>query len=359
MDVKMPVYCRIKGKEYFGWTLYSSCKSWTYERIEHKENLIAVGTDMIEQMANLDSRLLDDTFVPQHGSEIHLVPGCPVGVADVRKNYKLKRKADEGTCNVFSPYKGQYGHFWNTGYAIIPSEKAIVLSNRTIYSMDEMDIYQALQHFFPNKWKVNPCPGMPDVDIYAKDLPISYTDLPESWFKLITGQLQKPCISYKKLEFKTDNEVNTDILYLVYKTGKQRFSADAQKAFHIQLCALNEHNWRDYPGTLSILMKDMLYTKYNSSYCYNDLSSKSGLPKAVQEMVRTGMQSDVPFASSKDAQMAQKLIKMVVEIPEDKQFSTIQELAMKFNERKINFNCFYKAFDNIVKFRPKEFKNES
>ena len=316
------------------------------------------GTDFIERMINLDSRLLNENFVLPHGSEIHLASGCPVGIADVRKNYKLKRKADEGICNVFSPFKGAYSHFWNSAYAIVPSEKAIVLASKSSIRSNEMDIYHALEHFFPNKWKTNVVPVVPGADIYQKDLAVSYMEIPEDWLKLITGQLQKPCISYKKLEFKTDNEVNTDILYLVYKTGTQRYSADAQKAFHIQLCALNEHNWRDYPGTLSILMKDMLHTKYNSSYCYNDLSSKSGLPKAIQEMVKTGMQSDVSFASSKDAQMAQRLIKMVVEIPEDKQFSTIQELVTKFNERKINFNCFYKAFDNIVKFRPKEFKNE-
>ena len=218
-----------------------------------------------------------------------------------------------------------------------------------------------IQHFFPDKWKVTPLVAVvPGADVHQKeDLAVSYLEMPEDWIKLITGQFQKPCISYEKLEFKTDNEVNLDVLYLVYKTGIQKFSADNQKAFHVQLCALNEHNWRDYPGTLSILMKDLLLNKYNPQYCFSDLGSKSGLPKAIQEMVKQGYQAEVPFKSQEDMEMAQKLIKMVIDMPQDAQFSTIQELAVKFNEKHINMNCFYRTFDNIVKFRPKVFKNES
>ena len=359
----MPLYCRIDGVDYFGWTLYYDNHNWKFKEHPHKEKLTAVGTDILNQMISLDNNLLNSTFTPQHGSEIHLVSGCPVGVADVRKNYVLKRKADDGTCNVFSPYKAGYNRFWNSSYAIVPSEKAIVLSNKSKYSTNEMDIYQALVHFFPDKWRVNPClnpcPGMPGVDIHKEDLAVSYTELPEDWLKLITGQLKKPCISYKKLEFKTDNEVNLDILYLVYKTGIQPFSTDNQKAFHIQLCALNEHNWRDYPGTLNVLMRDLLHNKYNPSKCWNDLACISALPKAVHEMVRRGYGEESSFKSKEDLEMTQELIKMVLDMPQDAQFSTVQELAVKFNERHINMNCFYRTFDNIVKFRPKEFKDES
>lgn len=360
MDYRLKIYCQIDGVDYYDWTVcFQGSSYYSSGFLEKGKNLVVLGADIFNQIKEESCSFLDDKYIPKNGSSIHLVSGCPVGIADIRKNYTIKRKPDDGDCNVFSPYNGYRGILWNTAYAIVPSEKTIVLSNKDKYS-NALDIYQSLQHFFPDKWKIkDPCPVLPGADVYKKDLALFYTVPQEEWLMLLKGELKKPCVSYKKLEFKTDNEINTDILYLVYKTGIQRYGAETKKAFHIQLCALNEHNWRDYTGTVSMLFSNMLRPE-DSKLCCSDLGSPSKLPKAVKEMVAHCTHTALPFKSQKDMEMAQKLIRLVVDIPEDRQFSTIEELATKFNEKKIYMHCFYRTFENIVKFRPKVFKeNES
>ena len=347
-NVSSKAFCHIEGVEYYDWTLY-----WTNNRYgwAPKDSGVVIDSDMLRSFESLESNLFDDTFNPQHGSEIHVVPGCPIGMADIRKNYVIKRNADSGCCNVFSPLKADCYWIENKDVAIIPSKKAIVIAG-TSYSSAVSHVRERVFELFP--------------DIHESDmllhlslnLYLRYVELPTQWLSLLKGELKKPCISYKKLEFKTANEVSLDILYLVYKTGMQSWSGEAMKAFTLQLCALNEHNWRDYPGTIGTLFNDILNLKKNRHLCANELIGITKFPKACREMIRNGLQSNLAFKSQEDIDMSQRLIRYVVGLSEDAQFTTIESLARVFNEKKINMNCFYRTFDNIVKFRPKEFKNE-
>ena len=347
-NAKSRLFCRIDGTDYFDWTVY-----WTNPRygFHPKDTGVVIEANILKSFEDLDSSLLDNTFVPQHGSEIHVVPGCPVGMADVRKNYVIKRRPDEGCCNVFSPLKDNCQWIENKDYAIIPSKKAIVVAG-SWYSSSDSRIHQRVHEEFPDIVES-------DVQYYNKNLNLRYVEISEQWIMLLKGELKKPCISYKKLEFKTDNEVNLDILYLVYKAGMQKWSVENQNAFRLQLCALNEHNWRDYPGTVNMLLKEIINPDANYGICANELTSISLFPKACRELIKTEFCTQIPFKSEKDMQMAQRLVIHVIGLPEDSPFTTIQKLATEFDKLKINMNCFYRTFDNIVKFRPKKFENES
>ena len=277
-DTKIQCYVLLDDKPYFDWTLYKKGDPYFTEKLD---KYVALGNGIINSFAELDSKYLDDTFVPPYGSEIHVVPGCAVGMADVRKNYVIKRKADDGCCNVFSPLKDTSRNLWNNEYAIIPSKKAFVLSEKRYWAQNPTsNIKDDIKYFFPDI-------DFSDCTIVNGSLNVSAIQIAEDWIKLLKGEFSKPCISYKKLEFKTDNELTLDTLYLVYKTGIDTWSNDGQERFFIQLCALNEHNWRDYPGTLGVLMKDIMYRKYAT--CAEALGSPSRLPKAVKELARVGM----------------------------------------------------------------------
>ena len=350
----MRVFCRYDGVDYNDWTVYFK---WSNRNLEHYKDrpIVAFQRSVLKAAFDENGSIHWNQYVPAPGSEIYVAPGCPVGMADIRKNYTIKRQPDFGCCNVFSPIDTYSGYIGNKDFAVIPSKKAIVLSGDR-WSSATKDIKQDVAFFFPDL-KASDAVDY-HIDTY---LDLYYGEIPEAYLSYLKGELKKPCISYKNLEFKTDNEVNTDILYLVYKTGivKGYSGSEAMKAFHLQLCALNEHNWRDYPGTLSVLMHDMLLggSRNPVGKCCADLTSPSRLPKAIKEMCREGVVAEVPFKSQKDIEMAQKFILYIADL-QDKQFTTIQDIARVFNEKKINMNCFYRTFDNIVKFRPKEFKNE-
>ena len=355
--MNMRIFCRYDGVDYNDWTVYFK---WSNRNLEHYKDrpIVAFQTSLTDAVFGENGTIHWNQFVPPTGSEIYVAPGCPVGMADIRKNYVIKRQPDFGCCNVFSPINNILGYIDNKDFAVVPSRKAIVLSGDRWTSATSSDIKKEVNFFFPDL----AIDELDQVKYYMDArLGLRYAEIPESYLSYLSGTLQKPCISYKNLVFKTDNEVNTDILYLVYKTGivKGCSGSEAMRTFHLQLCALNEHNWRDYPGTLSILMHDMLQcnTPKSNGKCAADLTSPSHLPKAIKEMCKTGSVAEAPFKSQKDIEMAQKFILYVIGL-QDMQFTTIQDVAKAFNENRINMNCFYRTFDNIVKFRPKEFKNE-
>ena len=348
MEVKC--YARINGVDYFDWTLYSIDSSWYRKLDKDPARFIAIDTETLRKFEDLDASLLDETFVPPLNSEVHIVPSCPVGMADIRKNYTVKRKPDDGCCNVFSPYKGCYGHFWNTDYAIIPSKRAIVLGHKNQWNKSLKNSKEIIQELFPELLPT-------DYTVVNKEQNICYAELSDDWLMLLTKQLKKPCVSYQKLEFKSDNEVTLDILDLVFRTGSQQWSQDNQKAFHIQLCALNEHNWRDYKGTIGMIFHDVLcpFGRCRSNSIASDLRCLSRIPKAAKELVDSCMKQE-GFVSKEDLELAQEFMRNFLGMNGVK-FTTMETVISKCGEHGINMQVLFGLFDNMVKLEPKQFGN--
>lgn len=345
------IFCHINGTKYYDWTIY-----WNKDRYRNTPtNPIITDQIVRDLMINPDS-LFDDCFVPNHGSEIYVAPGCPVGMADIRKNYVIKRKPDDGVCNVFSPQNVPYYYMSCEYVAVIPSRRSMV-GIESCWPRDEKRSKQVLQN------KVNEM--FPDLTDFEKkecftrdDLNLRPVLVNESFLSLLQGKLTKPCISYKKLEFKTENEVSLDILYLVYRSAQQQWTSENAEKFRIQLCALNEHNWRDYTGTISMLFNDILNTR-TPYKCSGDLGSISRIPKAAKEMVSSLNKTTLPFKSQQDLDMGQKLLMYLIGIPEGMRFTTMETIETKFAEQHIPLDSFYRCFDNMVRLTPKEFKDEA
>ena len=351
---KARLFCEIDGVKYYDWTVYwNKDKYWAYPANYNLVFTYAISGNFEESCIN---DLLDDTFVPAVGSEIHVVSGCPVGMTDIRKNYTIKRKADDGCCNVFSPLSVNCRWLSCSSYSIVPSRQAIFISESR-YPRDVKREKIALQNEINNAFPDLTDLERNEISFVENDLNLKYGCIPEAYLDLLQGKLQKPCISYKKLQFKTENELTQDILYLVYRAGKEKWNHDAGERFKIQLCALNEHNWRDYPGTVNMLFTDILNPR-KSAYCMGMLGT-SYIPKAAKELSNSMIADGIQFKSQKDIEMAQRFLKYIMGIPEDLQFTTIQTINKKFSEANINMNAFYRCFNNMVKLIPKKVENES
>lgn len=347
------LFCKINELECYDWTVYYD------DRPYHTNSTsgIVVDNNVRETLRNIDS-LLDNTFVPALGSEIHVVPGCPVGMADIRKNYKVKRKPDDGCCNVFSPLPDNYNWISCGRYAIVPSRKALVII-RAVFPADENRQKIVLQNKVESLFPDLTTEEKNQIVTNSRDLDLKSVNIPEAYLQLLLGNLKKPCISYKKLEFKCENELTMDTLYLVYRAGMAKLSPDAEEKFKLQLCALNEHNWRDYPGTIHMLFRDILgFYRNSSTYCASALNSISKIPKAAKELVSSGNNHN-RYASQKDFELAQSLMMYAVSMPKDLKFTDMQTLTEKFNEAHISMNSFYNCFNNMVKITPKQFEDES
>ena len=297
---------------------------------------------------DIDS-LLDQNYTPQTGSEIHVVPQCIYAMDDIRNNYTIKRNVDSGCCNVFSPWpwNRRCANLWLYAYAIFPHEKLVMGITTRSYNKDYGTKLHSLTLNIGNA---------SDKDVkffypYKKDKQrrLILSPIPVAYTMLLKGELKTPAISYKKLKFENANELTMDMLQLIYNTGKIKFPNQKDREnYVIQLNALNQHNWREYPVTMTILFRYLLW-KDRTSTAFDIKSSTSRQSKVVKEICN--FQTTTEFKSKKDFDMAKQLVENFVQIG-NAQFTTASTLVKKLDGAGIPLEIFELFYGNIVKLIP-------
>lgn len=292
--------------------------------------------------------MLSDIALPK-GSAIYVTPGCTVPSADIRKNYTIKRCVDTGDYNVIcnSICKDKNA----SGYCVlIPSRNTMVI-NRDYNAKGVYSEFLSIVHSVP---------GYEDVEVtdfskigdMKKTFTFSLNDLPEVYVKLYEGTLVKPAVSYKNLDLNFGLEVNEDILELVYRTGMQDANTWQNVDKHVlELEALNQYNWRDYPRTMYFLFSLLTYPYRNAFCCVR--SRQSSQPKSVKQLLHA--EFSMKAASQKDHDLALKFMKKRCGI-EDTKFVLYQNIATKMREEQVPLDAFLQAFDTIVRITPKKYE---
>lgn len=334
-------FVEMDGIKYFGYELFSleDAGGRFYEKAD-----TVVDYKVYRKLADLDGSLLDTSAVPKKHSSIFLAPNCPYGIEDVRNNYTLKREADKGDYNVITPLKP----YQNVGYvpvktcAIFPSKRAIVTS---ACGLDRYKIFNAAQKFIPDldmgemlystvKYSL----------ILLKDCKI--------FRMLLNNELSKPCVSYKTLDINSENELTLDVLLLVYKAGTAGRWRDKEDDFIMQLNVLNQHNWREYHGTMALLFGDLL-----RDGVYSNMRRRPSLySKAVQELLKCGSKGIV-FSNEKDFALAQALVNSLLDVG-DCRFTTVKDLINKLRSFHISHDTFNELYNDMVRLTPKAFVDE-
>lgn len=339
----MKVYLEEDGVKYYDYDLILDSPINDPEKYT-----AAFGMEVMKHFDEGIDSLLDQNFVPQTGSKIHVVPQCVYAMDDIRNNYTIKRDVDSGCCNVFSPWpwNRRWANLWLYAYAIFPHEKLVAgiatrsykdygtrLRELTLYIGDASN--KDVKFFYP--YKENTARRL-----ILSQIPVTYT-------MLLKGKLKTPAISYKKLKFENVNELTMDMLQLVYNTGKITFPNQKDREnYIIQLNALNQHNWREYPVTMTILFHYLLW-KNRTSTAFDIKSSISRQSKVAKEICN--FQTTTEFKSKKDFDMAKQLVENFVQIG-DAQFTTASTLVKKLNGAGIPLEIFELFYGNIVKLIP-------
>ena len=344
------IYATIEGHNVFGWRiLYVHHYRLSGEHTgfdfldDDTRDLLSIKESFI--------KLCDASFFPQSGDEIYVAPDCPLASAEIRREYKVKRKPDDGICNVFSELNFRANWYDSEKIYLYPAEKTVIAFEYNVDTSNLSDI--------TSRENITS-----DPIIIAKKKYLKNANIPESYQMLLCGELKKSVIYYTALKFNSGNQVTTDALYLVYKTGLEAYSNESKKNFILQLTALSQCNWRDYPGTIKLLLWGYLYNRITtrSRKCAEELGRTSALPKAVKEMCAWDYDSkanptSIKFGSQQDIEMAQSFFEMVFEFGDTK-FSSIQKISRMMSEAKVPFEVFYLLYDNIVKIRRTQFKND-
>jgi len=322
-------------EDYIG--LYLDGKYETY-------NLGLDGTYFNKLSDGYIDKLLDKNFVVQPKSEIHVVAGCPFAMQDIRNNYKVKRGFDEGCCNIFSPMPW-VSNRWLDGFVIFPQSKIIVL----IPYYSHIKQSEWLQKACESAGKDNNCLNE-TYTMYQRSYVVHITNKSPEYVNLLTGNYKKPCVSYKKLQMTNVNELTVDILQIVYNAARLDYSQKNLDNLKTQLMMLNQHNWRDYPGTMSILFGDILR---NTKLWGRLKCTPSQQPKPIKQLMDF-VWKEQDIKDAKDYEMAHSFVDAVLGVGEGK-YPTFENVCKKINDSGINLRTFSMIYNTMVRITPKRY----
>ena len=335
----MKAYLEYNGVQYYDYDAYVvDAPYWVDGK---KEYLIDEKTGA--KIKELIVALKSSSFKPNKGDEICVIPDCKYNLEDIRKNYKIKRGFDKGTCNVFSEetLNKMYSH--SCGVAVLPSAKVAVFN---MYK-DNAKMLKALQDLVPTM-------SEKDVVWFSNWTYVYCVNINDAYIKLLDGTLAKPCIHIDSLDLNTGEELTLDTLLIIHKLCMKEvegWSPDYDEALKIQLAALNNLDWRRYPGTIDVLLNGFIWKRNNAIYMMKGTASR--YPKNVRNLLKFRSDS---FASKEDQELACKFVRTILKM-ENVQFTDFETLTTRMAEEKVNWQTFYKLFDNMVRFRDKEWKD--
>lgn len=281
----------------------------------------------------VSDKYFDKTFVPNQGDEINVIPSCPISHDDIRKSYKIKRGYDTGVCNVF-PTAPKLNYALTDYIILYPNcHLAVICSKNTTYNtiMSELNLSADAA--------MNPI-NLGTHTLFCRVLP-------EAYIELLCGRLKKPAISYKNLKIKGENQLTADAIYLVYRLGREKATQDNIKTFELQLKALSQTNWRDYPNVIKRLI---LIIKNNHAVGNYVLTHKACMSKQSRQFLdfKSSGETEDEFNLGKD------MMKLIMNL-DGTIFTTFEDMCEKLNNTGVGFNSFNHYFKNMLKISEKEF----
>lgn len=297
----------------------------------------------------------DNSIVVPDNASIYLFPNCPCAVADVKKNYTVKRGLDSGDYNVYCSLNKYSRYFVAYTMLIFPSKRIVIgsMENKTLQGIKDyatklvLPTLQLEQDDF-------------DTAIYYTGQKYFYflSDPTNVYRQVLEGNYTKPLVPFSALNLSSNMELTLDVLQLVYQTGSAYYrDENAISNFEMQLNVLNQYNWREYPGTIRLLQIMILSTR---AFCaLNAMSdTKSKFSKTVQQFLTKDAISIQPFKSNKDAQLGQTFVKHMLNLQEDVKFAKLSDLLSKTKEFGISPKMFEMMFNPIVRITAKDFSDE-
>ena len=291
------------------------------------------------------------------GSSVNIIPKCPLPFEDIRKHYNVKRGYDTGDYNVFSECPGlSFLRYSDTeSLMVFPDEKKVFAFRNTDFSKDKKTLDKAISFEGLDSSK-----GI----LMQTSSCLAFIDLPEAWYRLLTGTLKKPAISYRSLDLSNGNTITeqslTDFITAVLSiTDSERPYVDKEEAIILQIQALNQLDWRTCTGTMSVIY-DILERK---SHVFSDISyHPSRLPKSAKwfflDEIAKASGGTPTYISDFDFYMAQSVVQKRLGLAE-KVFTTKPTLERKLDEAGITFDNFSTLYNTTVRLVALDYEAEA
>lgn len=345
-NTKMPkLYITYRGTKYYGYDI-----DFVGLRTQPKDYArVYLGQDEYNAFRKGDISGFIKPVTVTPGSSVHLVPECTVAVDDVRREYKIKRKFDEGDYNVFSKLRWLPNISPNRdGIYLIPKHNAAVIVFGSSHTTADRNFCFVAY------------PDINDDDIICVEgfsrlffsQPLANLN-EESWENMVLGESEKPCISINDLVFNETNKLDVDALQLVYRLSKtdRHVQEGEYEKFNLQLKSLNQTNWRDYPLTMHMLFNELLnHQRYGT---YANLKGKiSTVPKAIKHFYND-VKEPVVY-TKEDLELCQEFLMDLLGI-NGTMYVSGSALARKLKSINMEPEAFEKYFDCTMRIKIKNY----
>lgn len=350
---------RLNGTTYEDYDITLMCEQSQYN---HKDKILVNewGSIVVDKINSLVHSMPEEK-IPK-GSSVYLTPNSPCAVADVRKNYTIKRDFDTADYNVLKEFGASCSSNINIyGYAISDIDKKILIFNGEngnfpkeawtkevaisygVFSKQAVrDLFFAPLYYDTTNW---------GRDYYKSYGRLSAIKIAPVYLALYDRKLTKPCVQYSALDLNSELELSQDVLQLVYNAGKQQRTQNTLDNFIIQLNTLNNYNWRDYAFTVSMLLHSILPGFCGvRNYVDNHIST---FPKQIKNLFenRTAV-----LTNEKDFQMAKAFLKNILGLDGTK-FTSLENLSLHLDQAHVPFDCFNTVFNSMVKITERNYED--
>lgn len=346
------IYATIKSVNYSDYNgFYMTTSSYGYKKArEATEHTIAQLFRYYEPDVTEFKNMLFDksiTSVPEK-SKILVASKLQCPIEDIRNNYTITRKPDAASyCLLdFKQLMKASAKLYAYSYIIMPDYRVIFVFDSGIARKDAQQKCRELGYDPLKDGVICYDANYAERDLYLLDFNKVFDIV---YDKLRGFPTNLPIVSLKQLSINSGNELTVDALTLAAAAANvPSYEKDADKNFTIQMHVLNQYNWREYPGTIGLVINTMCEGIRRAAS-----RTKSKYPKAVQQILSC---TQTKFASEKDFEMARNYIGNVLEIGDCK-FVNAGDLMHKLNMKNIPYECFNRLFSPVTRITPKKYEN--
>lgn len=273
---------------------------------------------------------------------IYLANNIPIDINTIRKSYTVKRKEEDADYVVIAPFKCSE-NIWTYDLHYFPESDIIVEYN-----------YLTAEDIITIKREFNLKGDGIKLNIEWLS---GFRDTKHSIEKLIKGQFTKPIISPSQLDLNIGDPLTVDVLNLTKRIGSVSYlSSDAEKNLILNIEALNNYNWRQYKGTVGIVLRSI-------SYAADTVLYRAVIPriksqnKTVQDVLSARKCYD--FICKEDFELAQDYIASLLNIDHYPMFVSTKQILTKLTDNGISVQEFEKLFGAVAKLQKKEYVEQT
>ena len=341
-------YINIDGIEYYDYKLvtHDEYEPWRSSRYEDPK-YVALSDKVQAILTNpIEYGLAQDIKIPK-GTDIHIIPSNknPYAIDDLRKYYNLKKNLDGGDYNVAVFLTGSDYSFWRNYqcFAVFPNEKVI-------YAVDTVVNEIKLMHYAVTDVKeINAGSQML---YYKHGICFNWYKLNPQYLDILKGNLKKPLVGIENLDINSTQELTMDVLTILIHSGNAWYhDKDARENFVLNLNLVNQYNWREYPGTMSLVFDEFMGRGSTKRNVENNLSKYN---KVVKDLMNSN-RYPVEFASEKDFNLGMALIERRLGVGQCR-FTDYDQLQNHLRECDISMTTFTRMYSNVMKIQPKKYE---